>query len=59
MDRFDRRKDVFTVEEACGKLRVSRRTMMRWLKDGTIQSARPGRKHLFTLKEIKRVLEGR
>jgi len=56
MERYDRRKDVLTMEEACRKLRISRKTMTRWLKAKKITSARPGHKHLFTLKEIKRIL---
>lgn len=54
MERHSNRK--LTSMEVCDRLRITRRTLHRWLKMGKILSLRPGHKHLFTEREIERVL---
>lgn len=52
------RQKKFTVREACVQLRISVRTMRRWIKAGKVRTLQPGHAHLITGEEIERVLLG-
>lgn len=51
-------KNVLTVQETAEQLRVSRATVWRWCKDGTLASAfRIGRNWRIQQVEIERIME--
>lgn len=47
----------YTVKEVADHFRVSTRTIMEWLRIGKIKGSKPGRKWLFTEKQVKAVEE--
>jgi excisionase family DNA binding protein len=47
---------LITVNEALGLLRISRPTLYRLIKDGTLQPVRIGKRTLFEEKELTRFI---
>jgi excisionase family DNA binding protein len=46
-----------TIDEAAEYLKVSRKTMTRWIADGTVKAARIGRVWRISRSEINRLLK--
>lgn len=53
-ERADKNR-LFTITEACEILSISRRTMYRYIKAGTINAVKVGRDWRFTQDEIERL----
>jgi len=47
---------LLTVNQVAEYLHVSKTTIYRWIKDGTLHSVGVGRKHLFKEKDIAALL---
>ena len=50
-------RDHLTVTEACKRLRIAPRTLMRWIGMGKVKSVRPGWRHLIPMSEIKHLMQ--
>ncbi|OVE75453.1 hypothetical protein BVX98_07625 [bacterium F11] len=48
--------EVYTLREACSKLKICIRTGIRWIESNKLKAARPGHKYLIHESEIDRLL---
>lgn len=51
-------KDNYTVQEAGQVLRISDKTVYRWIQSGKIKGRKVGQKWLISRQEINRVMGG-
>ena len=54
----DKANSPLTIDEAAEYLKVSRKTMTRWIADGTVKAAKIGRVWRINRSEINRLLRG-
>ncbi len=53
-------KELLTAAETAGKLRIAKRTLLRWARENKIESVRVSEKKiLFTVEAIERFLQAR
>lgn len=50
--------EYYTPEEAAAKLKIARRTMYQWLRQGKIKGQKLGNMWRISEAELKRLLEG-
>lgn len=50
---------VYTATELCSILKITKRTLYRYLEDGKIQGFRAGREYRFTEQDIMDFIESR
>lgn len=54
----DKANSPLTIDEAAEYLKVSRKTMTRWIADGAVKAAKIGRVWRINRSEINRLLKG-
>jgi excisionase family DNA binding protein len=50
---------IYTATETCELLKISQRTLYRYINDGSIKGFRAGRQYRFTEEDIKDFIEAR
>ena len=55
LSKITDRDELYTIKETCSKLKITRPTLHRWVKDGTVKPSRIGGSPRFSAKEIERV----
>lgn len=55
---FDAMTQNYTVDEVAASLRVTRRTVYRWIESGKLPTVKAGKRHLITDADVRAFLSG-